>query len=265
MITKSRILRVFYNALLTGMPIISNNAYNKNTLYASFTVDNDSTYINYKLNRDDYTKIYNYINNDDINPKYLDNKLDIKKIGILKDDSLDYYLSINIYNCTSPLFNTVTTDYVTRCEINTYVIDKDHNLGTLIIDYASNYLSLDPDNLIKLPSTTIYNKINNYKYYSKVSTKNIDLEFNIEYNKLYYYDRINPMLVEYSDYIYYVNGVYDKLFYDSSLLKNTISFSNNYNINCTFLGINLNNPDSVFKFKDPINFVGGMWDNLEKK
>ena len=38
---------------------------------------------------------------------------------------------------------------ITRCELNTYVKDHNGNYGTLIIDYLSNELSMDPLNIFK--------------------------------------------------------------------------------------------------------------------
>ena len=68
---------------------------------------------------------------------------------------------------------------------------------------------------------------------------------------------------EFSDIIYYKNGIYDKLYYDSSLVKAVIEEpyiiqdSVFYYRNMCFY-----EPDSVFYFKHPISFVGSMWDNV---
>ena len=40
------------------------------------------------------------------------------------DENASYYISVNIYNCTSPLFSLFTNKPVTRCEINTYVSNE---------------------------------------------------------------------------------------------------------------------------------------------
>ena len=56
-----KILKVFYNALLTGMPSLTYNPYNKNTLHAPFVVKEYSTYINYKLDEPQKDYINNYI------------------------------------------------------------------------------------------------------------------------------------------------------------------------------------------------------------
>ena len=39
------VLKLFYNALLTGLPSLTYNPFNKNTLHAPFVVNQYSTYI----------------------------------------------------------------------------------------------------------------------------------------------------------------------------------------------------------------------------
>ena len=70
-------------------------------------------------------------------------------------------------------------------------------------------------------------------------------------------------LIDFSDAIYYKNGIYDKLYYDTSLVRATIDEP--YVINNTLLqyrGMVFYQPDSVFYFTHPISFVGSMWDNV---
>ena len=50
---------------------------------------------------------------------YIDDDLELEQISLEKGKSKNFFLSINIYNVTSPILNTLNT--VTRCEINTYV------------------------------------------------------------------------------------------------------------------------------------------------
>ena len=252
---KSRLLRVLYNSMLTGMPAVMNNPYNKNTLHAPFKVDKLSVYINYKLTVSQYESIN----------KYLDDSkstLKLTKTSILKDDNRDFFLSINIYNCTSPLFSIVTQEPVTRCEINTYIIDSTDNIGTLILDYASSQVSLDSFNLIKMADKDInYMQQHANRLTGYVKQKNIDLNFTIDLNEKLYRDRLSQDLIKYTDRVYYLDGIYDKLYYDTSLLNNPIMMVNN-SIQFKFLDSIYYNPDSVFVFNEPIDFVGGMWKNL---
>ena len=249
--------KVSINSMLTGMPTVMNNPYNKNTLHAPFKVDRLSVYINYKLTTSQYESINRYLD---------DNKstLKLRKTSILKDDNQDFFLSINIYNCTSPLFSIVTQEPVTRCEINTYIIDNTDNIGTLILDYASSQVSLDSFNLIKMPDKQInyiQQQANRLRGY--VKQKNIDFNFTIDLNEKLYRDRLSQDLIKYTDRIYYLDGIYDKLYYDTTLLNNPITMiNNNNNIEFKFLDSIYYSPDSVFVFSEPIDFVGGMWKNL---
>ena len=76
-------------------------ACNKNTLHSSFTVNEYSTYINYRLNNPQLKIINEYLNTNT-------NELTIKPSSLLHDNSKDYFLSINIYNCSSPIFNFIS-------------------------------------------------------------------------------------------------------------------------------------------------------------
>ena len=74
--------------------------------------------------------------------------------------------------------------------------------------------------------------------------------------------KINEKLIEFSDKIYYRNGIYDKLYYDTSLVKNTIITPVKSRVYFKFLDIEFGEPDSIFYFKNKINFSGGMWNNI---
>lgn len=252
---KSRLLRVIYNGMLTGMPSIMNNPYNKNTLYAPFNVLENSIYINYKLDNEQYNIINNYLENKKSNLKLV-------KTSILKEDNKNYFISVNIYNCTSPLFTVLTSDPIIRCEINTYIIDNEDNRGTLILDYSSSHTSFDSYNLIKKPDKSIELIKHNTTLSGYVNNENIDLYFSVNLNNKLYNDRLSSELVKYTDRIYYLDGIYDKLYYDTTLLNNPIVFTQDNNIEFSFNGYIFDKPDSVFIFNKPIDFVGGMWKNL---
>ena len=144
MFFNNNLLKLFYSAMLTGIPSVTYNPINNNIFHAPVVIKPFSTYINYRLNFEQYTYIKNILDSRS------NNLLPIFS-NTLQDENKDYYLSVNIYNCSSPIFNTITQDEVTRCEINTYVTDSKKNIGTVIMDYCSNYLSMDPVNIFKLP------------------------------------------------------------------------------------------------------------------
>ena len=260
------IIKIINSMLITGMPIITNNIFNQNSIHIPVTIKEYSTYVNYRLDNYQYNYINDYINN----KKKFDNNdnLNLIKMNMNKKDIFnnneDYYLSINIYNCTSPLFNIVTEKQVTRCEINTYVKNSKHVAGTLIIDYTSNFLSMDPVNIFKLPEETNFDIKNNIV---SLNSKNKNIDFKMKYKlgdysnrKRFYTDK---NLHDLSDHIYYSNGIYDKLYYDSTLTSaKTYTPYNIEFLKFTFLGLDFIEPESIFYFYNDIKFVGGIWDNL---
>ena len=46
--------------------------------------------------------------------------------------------------------------------------------------------------------------------------------------------------------------------------SNVISITNNFNIEFNFLNNTFKKPHSIFFFNSNINFVGGLWNNLNK-
>ena len=57
----NNLLKMFYNFMLVGMPGLMSNPSNKNVLHAPFLVNSYSTYINYRLDNNQYTKIREYL------------------------------------------------------------------------------------------------------------------------------------------------------------------------------------------------------------
>ena len=249
-------LKVFYNSMLLGLPTVTYNPLNKNSVFhAPVKIDSTSTYINYKIPQDKFNIINRYI-------KSYNKDLSLIPTRIACDQA-DYYISINIYNCTSPIFNSVTKEPVTRCEINTYVVNEKGEEGTLIMDYTSNFLSLDPVNIFKKRGICDFKKDRNrYKLYAK----NKNFELNGKFLRDEYKDFgiiLNKKIIAHTDNIFYLNGICDKLYYDSSLVKSSIRLPNNIGeIRFRFLDIDFNNIDSIFYFAEPLNFVGAIWSNI---
>ena len=186
--------------MLGGMPSLMSNPINKNILHAPFLVNSYSTYINYRLTNKQYNKINDYLIEKNNNFSMMDT-------AIIKKTDKEYYLSINIYNCTSPIFDFLTNEAATRCEINTYVVDKNNIKGTLIMDYVSNILSLDPDNLFKCAGDVNFKK-EKEKMIGYAKNKNIDLEF--EYNikrNIVSTQRVSSKLLKFTDVIFYNCGI----------------------------------------------------------
>ena len=179
------------------------------------------------------------------------------------DEKEEYILSVNVYNCTSPVF--LNDKEITRFEINTYVRDEYNNNGTLILDYISNELSMDPLNIIKWKEDLVYNKYDIFNYIecnSKRDRVELNINFTAEYAKKI---KIDEDLVKYTDRVYYKNGIYDKIYFDSSLtsadLREPYLFTD---FKFIYRDLNFTDLHSIFYFKNEIRFIGGMWDNLFK-
>tara|TARA_A100001011_G_C13778734_1_gene622279 strand:- start:265 stop:534 length:270 start_codon:yes stop_codon:yes gene_type:complete len=78
-------------------------------------------------------------------------------------------------------------------------------------------------------------------------------------------------LVKFSDYIYYKNGIYDKLYYDDTLVNAIIKSPSSLimeddidNFFFTYKDLFFEKIDSIFYFENKINFVGSMWKNVEE-
>ena len=249
-----KLLQFFYRGILTGMPSIVYNPITRTNIHVPFNVLPNSLYINYRLTPLQKTAVENYISEKN-------KKFHLEPIAMNPDKTdLDYYLSLNIYNCTSPVF--LNDKETTRFEINTYVNDECKK-GTLIMDYLSNELSIDPIYIFKRLSSLSYTKDN---ITGKSLSQNIFLKTNIQMDPSE--DPcfpINDDLIDYSDTIFYMNGIYDKLFYDTSLTKASLKIPILEDLQFTYLNITFDQPDSVFYFENQIDFVGGVWYNIFKK
>lgn len=243
-----KLLRFIYRGFMTGMPFVVYNPYRDINFHAPFSIAPNSLYINYKLTEYEKNTIEQEINS-------YGEDFTIMPIKMKYDEDPDYYLSLNIYNCTSPLF--LNDDGMTRFEINTYVNNGKQN-GTIIIDYLSNALSMDPVNIFKDRSSILYSKDTIVGSDYKNISINCSLNIKIEEKPF----KIGDDLVYFSDNIFYKNGIYDKLFYDTSLINAEYKFPGIRFINFTFMSLNFTRPDSVFYFKNKINFAGSMWHNL---
>ncbi len=237
---------------MAGMPSVIYNPFTRSNIHVPFKVLPESLYINYRLTPQQKTVVENYIADKNL-------KFNMEKISMEKNLKSGYYLSLNIYNCTSPVF--LNDKETTRFEINTYVKHKEKK-GTLIIDYISNQLSMDPVNIIKKKSYLEYNKNEiNGENLNKTILLHSKIKTNIEKDA---YILIHDDLADYSDIIFYTNGIYDKLFYDTSLTKASFKIPILDGLNFTFLNITFSTPHSVFYFENQIDFVGGVWYNVFK-
>lgn len=234
---------------MTGMPLITYNPISSVHFHAPFTVNPESLYINYRLTQKQYDIVDGYIK--DRNPYF-----SMEPIRIAEYDKPAYYLSLNIYNCSSPLF--LNDAGMTRFEINTYVTDG-ISKGTLIMDYMSNALSMDPVNIFKdavpiyYQNGSVVGNVDNIYLNGTISLATKDARFYVADDLSYY-----------SDIIYYANGIYDKLYYDSTLTNAELKIPKVISLNFTYLNTTFSKPDSIFYYQNQIDFVGSVWENLFK-
>lgn len=195
-----------------------------------------------------------------------------------------HYLSVNIYNCTSPLFFHRP---ITRCEINTYVRHTETGeVGTMILDYSSNGISMDPVDAVRWPTpgTRFWeNAGSSIEAAAKDEFGDMDFRLNIGEpmsqgpGRSHMNGRAPPLvpydpsfqgegkggltrdIVRFTDTIYYKNGGCDKLYYDSSLVQAEIVRVENWQEGFRFqykgMNFGVNQVEEVFYFRNPISFI----------
>ena len=177
-----------------------------------------------------------------------------------------------MYNCTSPLFFNQNAP-VTRCEINTYVKTDSNEVGTVILDYTSNSLSLDPVHLYKRGNKDtqfhhVFSTEKEKRLHCMTQTEKISFDF--EYDGL---DNGHPFpmsdtLVHYTDNIFYKNGYYDKLYYDSSLTHSSavqnIAISQIRNLRFQYKDLCFEKMENSFCFQKRLDFICEVWKNVCK-
>lgn len=250
-------LKTIFKSLAFVLPNMMFNPFGPNKVYVPIDIKPHSTYINYKLELDQVNILNSYI-------KSYNDSLSIVPIQLYDDYVANYYLSINIYNSSSPVF--MTGDNIIRCEINTYIMDSNGKKGTLILDYMTNGLSMDPVDGLKLVDTyqhILFNKNENDLFNISCISSNSDIQLDFSFDTTNVYpNHLSFDLLEYTDNIYYKNGIIDKVFYDNSLLNPVLMGVDVKNAIFKYNNMTFENIHSVFYFKDNLYFIGSMWDNL---
>jgi len=248
--------------LLISIPFITYNPFT-NLLHTPFTIKPYSTYVNFKLNETQKAYLEEYIQS------YSEN-FTLIPVKMTTLEPPEFFLSVNIYNCTSPVFANNNKE-VTRCEINTYVKLRD-KIGTIIMDYCSNGLSLDPVELFSLPKHAIFRK---EKSHIVSSIENEKIQFALKFGRNHRHNasnnnvsdedhqQLSESLISATDNIFYKNGVIDKLFYDSSLSKARIEVPDEFSsFKFRYKDLEFTDIHNVFYFTDEIRFICSLWDNL---
>jgi hypothetical protein len=223
---------------------------------------NSNYYLDNFLNNTTRLEIYSnnltdiYLNNQNVSQYYLNITNLPQFSNIIKESKYNITLS------TSPVFFNDLNE-LTRCEINTYVKDKKGNYGTLIIDYLSNEFSMDPVNIFKSKENVNFYNTDIFKTINCTSLKD-RVTLNINFSSLVDNNiRLNNELIKYTDKVFYKNGIFDKIYYDSSLVDPIINVPNSvFNFSFIYKDLFFEKIDSIFYFKEGISFIAGMWDNI---
>ena len=250
-----QILKLLYKGMISGLPSLTYNPLRLNTFIAPFEVKPMSTYINFKLTPFQVEHINNYLITYGQDQKLIPSIVD-------SENNDDYFLSVNIYNCSSPVFDIFAKE-ASRCEINTYIHNKNFGDGTVILDYTSNSLSMDPVNVFKKPQFTMFQKRDKTLF---CQSRNNQINLNLKYDVDIKNDKkieIDKDLIRLTDKIFYANGIFDKLYYDDSLVHADVFKPDKiHHLSFSFLDLIFDEPDSIFYFKDEIRFAGGLWENV---
>ena len=223
-----------------------------------FLVLPKSTYVNIRLTDSQVNFLADYIGQ--YTTQYVPTTLS------LTADEPAHYLSVNIYNCTGPLF---LNRPITRCEINTYVCNTETGeIGTMILDYSSNGISMDPVDGFRWPIPgTRFQSTSPLWIEAESNDANMDFLLNIGEPRFPYDPsfkgegdgRLTKDLIRFTDTIYYKNGRCDKLYYDSSLVQAEIVRVENWQEGFRFqykgMNFGVNQVEEVFYFKNPIRFI----------
>lgn len=252
------ILKTLYKTMTLTMPSMIYNPLSNTNLYIPIDIKPHSTYINFKLDDQQVNNLNSYI-------KQYNDSLEIVPIQLYKHGIADYYLSINIYNSTSPVF--MTDKNIIRCELNTYVMDSHGTKGTLILDYMTNGISMDPISLFKKNEylkKIVFEKTTTDIFTIFCNSNFDDIYLNLNYTRSDIYPKqLSHDLIEFTDNIFYKNGIMDKVYYDNTLLNPVLLGVTVKNVTFIYKNMIFDNIDSIFYFKDKLNFVGSMWDNLK--
>tara|TARA_X000000950_G_C13919934_1_gene662869 strand:+ start:4375 stop:5202 length:828 start_codon:yes stop_codon:yes gene_type:complete len=258
LVNPTKILNFVYKTVMIGMPQVLYNPMGNIPLCIPITIDPFSTYINYKLNNENVNALNTYVS-------HYNSSLKLVPIKLYENGDPDYFLSINIYNLSSPIF--FSSDTVTRCEINTYIMDDHGTKGTLILDYLTNGLSMDPISIFKpqeyLKKVQFLKIDDKFDIKSKSKIAEVDLDIEFKEGNIYS-DTLSNELIEYTDNVFYKDGILDKIYYDNTLVNAIIKKACVTKKKFVYKSIVFDKPDSVFYFKNDIHFVGSMWNNLYK-
>jgi hypothetical protein len=221
----------------------------------SFTVENDppSLYFNFRL---DDEKLQAFARR-----FVLPRGLTLTPIRCLEGAQARYVLTLNVYR-VSGLVNAL------RAEWSTYVCDAAGKPRYLILEARSSRPSLDPVALFTRAHAVVH-VLSNGRLDSTISATEGVFRASVPTPDARTMERvtISREWVEANDYIYWLNGVADRVFYGGSLVNPrvvSIAVSHADVRDDTFFGqfVAAEAPIEIVAFLDPIELVISPWHNL---
>jgi len=235
----------------------------KHPLMIPLTVHENSTWVNFHVDKETISTAINLAGN----PK----RWEPVPVDFLDGHGANHVLSLNMYHCTSPVFGD---EPIVRAELNSYVQGADGTLGTLVLAYASDALSMDPDSLFT-PRAPLCHFVTtrNRTRIGRVDTDTFEARFayDVATNDREHDARLPPFdstILEHTTITAYPRTrVHDTVLVDHSFFqrRHAASAVRGGKLRIPTLGINLTTPASVSWTKKPLRFVGYMWSNAEKE
>lgn len=214
----------------------------------------NSLFINFKI-KDDKIK--------DFEKNVLNNKFKLAKCRTLKngdkdkkDDDINYIISANIYA------GNVAQTEPTRCEYSVYIEDPNfkNNVSMIVVEALSSIPSYDTnDGFIR--GCKCKHKRDKKKEYllSEFDNKKISMKCktSMKDNNT---DHVHSEFVKANDRIYWLNGLYDKIYYDDSFVGAEVVVVNTKDIEIDYHKGDLleyieEEPESIFFYKKGLKYV----------
>jgi hypothetical protein len=254
--TKLRIIKRILYPILSLIDVFA-IILGKSQPRVAFTVKSDppTTYYNFRIKPEKLEDFTAYIN--------LPNGFPLTPIKCIQDETEDYLLTLNVYHVGG-----IATGI--RAEWSTYI--KDH-LGVtryMVVEARTSKSSFDAVEFPNKASPVEHDKRNG-TLTSMVESEGqncVRIDSNLSSLEQCPYVRIAGEWVEANDYIYWRNGVCDRVFYDAGMansrVKNVPNESVTIDDQTHWAQFIEKEPKHTLVFEAPMEFILVPWRNLEK-
>jgi hypothetical protein len=184
----------------------------------------------------------------------------LSPIKCLDTDEPAYLLTLNAYR-VSGLANGI------RAEWSVFVRDSENTPRYMIVDARSSKRSVDPVSIIT-PRTVVIHEKNGGEIHTQIGEGENTFRSKITLPHLPSPVTASADWVSANDYIYWLNGVCDRTFYDAGLANASQHRINNENcvINDGSFWNKIVEPDPVhiLILDNPIEFAISPWENIDR-